>query len=85
MNFEDLWNNGAQFCEHCHGYGSSLKEEQDRCSVCGGTGVKACPSFTKLPEAENGKRIARKVEEIKMEGLTVIQPRKVLLERRPLN
>ena len=79
MNFEDLWNReGIILCEHCDGYGSSLKEEQDRCSCCGGTGVK----LVKLTAEENEERINRKVEEIEMQGLTVIQPRKVLLERR---
>ena len=28
-----------QMCPHCAGYGSSLKEPGDRCSVCGGSGV----------------------------------------------
>jgi len=27
-----------EYCPHCNGYGSSLKEDSDRCSVCGGTG-----------------------------------------------
>lgn len=77
MNFE--WNReGIILCEHCNGYGSCLKEEQDQCSCCGGTGVK----LTKLTEAENEEHITRKVEEIEMQGLTVIQSRKVLLERR---
>jgi len=31
--------NGLKVCEHCNGYGSSLKEEADRCTVCGGTGL----------------------------------------------
>jgi DnaJ-class molecular chaperone len=26
-------------CPHCNGYGSSLKEEADRCTRCGGSGV----------------------------------------------
>ena len=64
-------------CENCNGYGSSLEEEQDRCSCCGGTGIK----LTKLTE-ENEERINRKVEEIEMQGLTVIEPRKILLARR---
>jgi hypothetical protein len=25
-------------CDHCNGYGSSLKEEADRCTKCGGRG-----------------------------------------------
>ena len=29
----------APLCSHCNGYGSSLKEEEERCSVCGGTGL----------------------------------------------
>ena len=30
---------GLKECKHCNGYGSSLKEEADRCTVCGGTGL----------------------------------------------
>ena len=30
------------YCPHCNGYGSSLKEESDRCSRCGGSGVARC-------------------------------------------
>lgn len=30
----------ARCCTHCNGYGSSMKEEQDTCSVCGGSGLK---------------------------------------------
>lgn len=30
---------GLVECPHCNGYGSSLKEEADRCTVCGGTGL----------------------------------------------
>jgi DnaJ-class molecular chaperone len=26
-------------CGHCNGYGSSLKEEADKCTKCGGTGL----------------------------------------------
>lgn len=26
-------------CSHCNGYGSSLKEETDRCTKCGGLGL----------------------------------------------
>ena len=29
----------TEMCHHCNGYGSSLKEPGDRCSVCGGSGV----------------------------------------------
>lgn len=29
------------WCSHCNGYGSSLKEEADRCTHCGGTGLSA--------------------------------------------
>jgi hypothetical protein len=28
-------------CPHCNGYGSSLKEESDKCTVCHGSGVTA--------------------------------------------
>jgi DnaJ-class molecular chaperone len=30
---------GLQECSHCNGYGSSLKEEAERCTVCGGMGL----------------------------------------------
>jgi hypothetical protein len=30
---------GATWCPTCNGYGSSLKETDDRCSSCGGTGI----------------------------------------------
>lgn len=30
---------GYMICDHCHGYGSSLKEESDRCTKCGGSGL----------------------------------------------
>lgn len=32
---------GLQMCDHCSGYGSSLKDPEgvDRCTKCGGTGV----------------------------------------------
>lgn len=28
-----------EYCNHCNGYGSSLKEETDRCTKCNGTGT----------------------------------------------
>jgi len=37
---------GQRECSHCSGYGSSLREEQDRCSRCGGSGLVADP-FTR--------------------------------------
>ena len=30
---------GTEWCPHCNGYGSSLKEASERCSRCGGTGL----------------------------------------------
>ena len=30
---------GLEECSHCNGYGSSLREEQERCSKCNGTGL----------------------------------------------
>ena len=30
---------GLEFCPHCDGYGSSLKEPDDRCTKCNGTGL----------------------------------------------
>jgi len=29
---------GYQECPHCHGYGSSLHEQADRCTRCNGSG-----------------------------------------------
>lgn len=31
---------GVVMCTHCNGYGSSLKEDSDRCTVCGGSGLR---------------------------------------------
>jgi DnaJ-class molecular chaperone len=32
---------GYEFCDHCNGYGNSLKDPDgvDRCSKCGGSGL----------------------------------------------
>lgn len=30
---------GYVVCEHCNGYGSSLKESADQCTKCGGLGL----------------------------------------------
>jgi DnaJ-class molecular chaperone len=30
---------GMRWCPHCNGYGSSLKEEAERCTHCAGTGL----------------------------------------------
>lgn len=30
---------GYKICPHCNGYGSSLKESNDRCTQCGGYGL----------------------------------------------
>ncbi len=32
---------GYKWCEHCNGYGSSLKDGNDRCAKCNGTGLVA--------------------------------------------
>ena len=42
MNMDILFNpekHGYKQCEHCGGYGSSLKESNPRCSKCDGTGL----------------------------------------------
>ena len=46
---------GFKECPHCNGYGSSLKEEADRCTKCNGLGLVkinvlscACHSTTDL-------------------------------------
>lgn len=40
---EPVWANpekhGLKECPKCHGYGSSLDEDNDRCSLCGGSGL----------------------------------------------
>ena len=39
----DIWKTpeeqGCVQCNHCNGYGSSLKENGNTCSRCGGTGM----------------------------------------------
>ena len=30
---------GLVQCDHCNGYGSSLKESNDTCTKCGGSGL----------------------------------------------
>jgi DnaJ-class molecular chaperone len=30
---------GMRWCPHCNGYGSSLKEDAERCTHCGGSGL----------------------------------------------
>ena len=30
---------GMRWCPHCNGYGSSLKEDAERCTHCAGTGL----------------------------------------------
>ena len=30
---------GYKICSNCNGYGSSLKEDSDRCTKCGGWGL----------------------------------------------
>jgi len=32
-------NSKFEYCDHCNGYGSSLKEEADTCTKCKGTGI----------------------------------------------
>ena len=29
----------TKVCDHCNGYGSSLKEENAKCTKCGGSGL----------------------------------------------
>jgi DnaJ-class molecular chaperone len=38
---KDLENHGYKYCDHCNGYGSSLKDPSgvDTCTKCNGTGV----------------------------------------------
>jgi len=35
----DPQKHGYEQCSHCNGYGSSLKEDSPRCTVCQGTGL----------------------------------------------
>jgi len=37
--FVDPGKHGYSVCPHCNGYGSSLKESAEDCSVCGGSGL----------------------------------------------
>ena len=37
--FMDPEKHGYKVCDHCNGYGSSLHEEMERCSKCGGKGL----------------------------------------------
>jgi hypothetical protein len=32
---------GFKWCDHCNGYGSSVKDQNDRCAKCNGTGLVA--------------------------------------------
>lgn len=34
-----LTEHGMEICGHCNGYGSSLKEPDDKCTKCGGSGL----------------------------------------------
>lgn len=36
---------GLKQCDHCNGYGSSLKEAGARCSRCGGSGLVKAVEF----------------------------------------
>ena len=38
-----------QQCSHCNGFGSSLKEDDDRCTRCNGTGLKDVTLFKAMP------------------------------------
>jgi DnaJ-class molecular chaperone len=35
---------GYEVCTHCNGYGSSLKEDSDTCTKCGGLGLVKKPT-----------------------------------------
>lgn len=37
--WENPGKHGLVECPHCNGYGSSLKEESERCTFCGGEGL----------------------------------------------
>jgi DnaJ-class molecular chaperone len=42
ISFEAMLNpeeHGYAECNHCNGYGSSLKETSDKCTKCGGAGL----------------------------------------------
>jgi DnaJ-class molecular chaperone len=43
---------GMRWCPHCNGYGSSLKEDAERCSHCAGTGLVV--DNATAPSAEHG-------------------------------
>ena len=47
---------GYQWCPHCNGYGSSLKDRNERCVRCSGTGLVAADRTREAASAPmNGK------------------------------
>jgi DnaJ-class molecular chaperone len=38
------------WCPHCNGYGSSLREENERCVRCNGTGLVAADRATEAAQ-----------------------------------
>ena len=47
---------GYEWCRHCNGYGSSLKDENERCARCNGTGLVAADRASQADSApKNGK------------------------------
>jgi hypothetical protein len=56
-----LEDQGLMECTHCNGYGSSLKEEAERCTECDGTGIVAASLESTPPEPEQPAAPARKL------------------------
>ena len=47
---------GYKWCLHCNGYGSSLKDGNERCARCSGTGLVAADRASEAASAPtNGK------------------------------
>jgi DnaJ-class molecular chaperone len=47
---------GYKWCLHCNGYGSSLKDRNERCARCNGTGLVAADRASEAASSPtNGK------------------------------
>ena len=51
---------GAEWCPECNGYGSSLFEETERCTRCGGSGlVMVAEEREQKPNGDQPQRLGR--------------------------
>jgi DnaJ-class molecular chaperone len=52
---------GTEWCPECNGYGSSLMEETDRCTRCGGSGlILVADRGDERPNGQGRARTSRK-------------------------